>query len=103
MSNLDLYAITYNSDGTEGRGRELILGYARNRAVADEIVSDPRFARYCVMGVHNPESCKKYNVQRAKVAIFESASDLWRKEDEALRESALKKLTYPEKEALGLV
>ncbi|AXH59717.1 hypothetical protein [Pseudomonas amygdali] len=103
MSTQELYAITYNSDGTEGRGREVTLGYTRSRAVADEIVSDPRFAKYCVMGVHNPESCKKYNVQRANVVIFESASDLWRKEDDALRESALKKLTHQEREALGLV
>lgn len=103
MSTQELYAITYNSDGTEGRGHELTLGYARTRAVADQIVTDPRFSRYCVMGVHNPESCKKYNVRLAQVAIFESASELWGKEDEALRESALKKLSYAEKEALGLV
>lgn len=103
MSELDLYAITYNSDGTEGRGRDLTLGYARTRAVADQIVTDPRFAKYCVMGVHNPESCKKNNVHRSQVPIFDSASELWDKEDEALRESALSKLTLAEKEALGLV
>jgi len=103
MSTLDLYAITYNSDGTEGRGREIILGYAHTKEIAEAIVSNPRFARYCVMGVHNPESCRKYNVHRASVEIFETADGPWAEENEILRKAALSKLTQEEKEALGLV
>lgn len=103
MITQELFAITYNSDSTEGRGHTVTLGYAKSKKLAEEIVSDPRFGRFCVMGVHHAPDCRKYNVDEKTILIFESVDEPFDLEKQKLREQALKKLSQEEREVLGLV
>jgi len=98
----EMFAITYNADQTEGRGHEITLGYTQTQELAEAIVADPRFKRYCVMGFHNPADCIKYNVRPKSVLIFEAIDDPYNLEKQKLRERALAKLSKEERQALGL-
>jgi len=102
MITQELYAITYNSDLTEGRGYPITLGFAKSEALAKAIVSDPRFGRYCCMGFHNAQDCQKYNVSPKSVLIFESVEEPFDLEKQKIRDKALAKLTSEERELLGL-
>ncbi|AYG47870.1 hypothetical protein DV532_26665 (plasmid) [Pseudomonas sp. Leaf58] len=102
MTSQNLFAITYNSDTTEGRGYTITLGYTHTRELADAIVSDPRFSKYCCMGFHNAEECRKYSVRPAELLIFESVDELYDREQEAERQKALAKLNPRERKILGL-
>jgi hypothetical protein len=97
-----LFAITHNSDLTEGRGYTVILGYTRTQELANRIVSDKRFARWCGMGFHDAADCKKNNVRQQDVVIFENAEELYTRELDVERQKALAKLTDHDKQILGL-
>lgn len=102
MLRQTLFAITYNSDSTEGRGHTLILGYAKSQELAVQIVTDPRFSQYCVWGVHSPSDAVKYNVKETELTIFESVEEAYVIRDEWTRQKALEKLTAEERRVLGL-
>lgn len=102
MSSQNLFAITYNSDTTEGRGYTITLGYTHTRELADAIVSDPRFSKYCCMGFHSADECRKLNVRAAELRIFESVDELYDRELQAERQKALAKLDPRDRKVLGL-
>ncbi len=99
MNTQKLFAITSNSDTTEGRGRTIIHGYCKEKAHAVQIIEDERFyKKYGVMGC---PACKAENDAReTDIIIFDDPEEFFK---ENLRLQALKKLTKEEKEALGLV
>ena len=103
MEKLDLIKLTYNSDSTEGRGHSITIGYVRDDRVAQKIVDDPRFARFCVMGYHRPGS-QNYQKSNESVVIYDSAEEFWgdhNPEAEA-RRRALAKLTPEDIKVLGI-
>jgi len=102
MTSQNLFAITYNSDTIEGRGYTITLGYTQTRELADAIVSDPRFSKYCCMGFHNAEECRQLNVRPAELLIFQSVDELYDREREAERQKVLAKLDPRERKILGL-
>lgn len=102
MQSRKLYEITYNSDQTEGRGYTISLGFVTTQAEAFKIVDDKRFARWCVMGVHNPGS-ERYNVLERTIDIYDTAEEFWEKHDVVeKRKRALAKLTPEDRKVLGL-
>lgn len=98
-----LFAITHNSDLTEGRGHTVILGYTRTQELANAIVSDKRFSRWCCMGVHDARECQRHNVRKQDVVIFENAEEIYAREEDLERKKALAKLTDHDKKILGLI
>lgn len=102
MHRQTLFAITYNSDSTEGRGHTLTLGYAKSQELAVQIVTDPRFKQYCVWGVHSPTDAVKYNVRETDLVIFDTVDEAYVIPDEWTRQKALEKLTAEERRVLGL-
>lgn len=103
MNAQKLFAITSNSDTTEGRGRTLIHGYCKEKAHAVQIIKDERFyKKYGVMG------CPAYKAENdaleIDIIVFDNPEEFFSLHNkENLRLQALKKLTKEEKEALGLV
>lgn len=102
MHRQTLFAITYNSDSTEGRGPTLTLGYAKSQELAVQIVTDPRFKKYSVWGVHSAIDAVKYNVKETELIIFETVDEAYVIPDEQTRQRALEKLTAEERRVLGL-
>jgi hypothetical protein len=98
----NLFSVVYNSDTTEGRGHMVTLGFTRSRELAEAIVSDKRFSKYCGMGFHNVADCCKFNVRPAEVVIFESVEDMYGRDEAAERQTALAKLTPHERKLLKL-
>jgi hypothetical protein len=103
MEKLNLIKLTYNSDSTEGRGHSITIGYVRNDLVAQIIVDDPRFARFCVMGYHKPGS-QNYQKRPETVMIYDSAGEFWddHNPQAEARRRALAKLTPEDIKALGI-
>ena len=101
MQTLDLIAITSNSDTTEGRGHTIVHGYTDDPGIARAIVQDKRFAKYCVMGVQQPDDYKYYN-ERAVIKIFDSADEFFNNTKDEIRKRALSKLTAEDRESLGV-
>lgn len=102
MKTLNLFAVTYNSDSTEGRGRDIVLCRFEEKDSAIAVVSDKRYARYCVMGVHQPLSAIKYNVREENITIFSNPTDFWENTEDERRKKALAKLNPDEIKLLGI-
>jgi len=102
MNTTKLFELTHNSDQTEGRGYAIGIGYVTSMAEAKKIVDDPRWKRYCVMGVHSPGT-HYYDIRETDVMVFDSAEEFWeRHSTEGKKKAALAKLTCEEKQLLGL-
>ena len=103
METLKLVKITKNSDSTEGRGYEIIIGYVRDMRTADAIVDDKRFSQFCVMGAHSPGQQRRQR-DEVELPIYDTAEEFWHDhspEAEA-RRRALAKLTDEDRWVLGL-
>lgn len=99
---LTFYAVTKNSDSTEGRGHTIQLGHFANEGQALTCAKDKRYAKYCVMGYHDPKSAQ-YNVMPVHIKLYDNPEAFFAyHEKEAIRERALAKLNKEEREALGL-
>lgn len=97
-----LHALTYNDDLTEGRGRSVVLAHFETPEDALKVAADPRFSRWCVMGVHSPTNAK-YNVRSQTITVYNSAEEFWeRHEVDTKRAAALAKLTPEDRKVLGL-
>lgn len=101
MEFMNLFAVTTNSDLTEGRGRTIIKGYFRDKELAMATVNDKRYSRYCVMGVQDPHYAK-YMVQDAAIHIYSSVEDFFTNTVEDRRKAAIAKLTDDDLDALGI-
>jgi hypothetical protein len=101
MEIVEFTQIMSNSDTMEGKGHTIVHGYTRNAEIARAIVSDKRFARYCVMGVQSPDDYK-YMTKSVTIKIFESVDDFFHNSKEEIRKRALAKLSAAEREALGV-
>lgn len=103
METLKLVKITKNSDQTEGRGYDIVIGYVRDMKTADAIVDDKRFSRFCVMGVHSPGR-QKYQRAQVEIPIYDSPEEFWVEQspEAEVRRRALAKLTPEDRRVLGL-
>jgi hypothetical protein len=101
METLNLFAVTSNSDTTEGRGYTITHGYFHHNSIARAVVRDKRYRRYCTMGVQSPDDAK-YMVQEQSIIIFDSVEEFFQNTEEERRKRALAKLTPDEKKLLGL-
>lgn len=102
MQNLVLYAVTSNTDLTEGRGREFDVGYFYNEAGAHTVVKDKRYATFCTMGEQSSKDVE-YKVSKKVFPIYDSPSDFW--DTHSKSEKIIKifnKLTTEEQELLGI-
>jgi hypothetical protein len=102
MNTTKLFELTHNSDQTEGRGYAVGIGFVNSLAEAKKIVDDPRWKKYCVMGVHTPGS-HYYDIREVDVVLFSNAEEFWELHSiEAKKKAALAKLTDEDKVILGL-
>ena len=99
-TSIKYYELTYNSDGTEGRGYSVVAARFVNKADAVAVCNDKRFwGKHGVMGTKmNPE----HDVREVLAPLFDSVPDYWQYSEDEVRRKALAKLTDLEKKALGL-
>lgn len=102
MTRIKLYVLMADHDTTEGRGPMYELGYFRTYEDALKVRNDPRYARWCVMGVHRPVKEGTYEIREKVYLINESADEFWGNDEASRREKALAKLTVEERKLLGL-
>lgn len=100
MKTFETWCLTSNSDLTEGRGIDRVVARFSNERAARDAYSDPRFSRYCVMGVKGSDP--GYQLKQEVVVIHDTASSFWDNTREEVRKRAIAKLTVLEQEALGL-
>lgn len=99
---LTFYAVTKNSDSTEGKGYTIQLGHFANEGQALTCAKDKRYAKHCVMGVHDPDSARHY-VMPVHIKLYNDPEAFFAQYDKVvIRERALAKLNKEEREALGL-
>lgn len=102
MKKMKIYEALSNNDLTEGRGQTIVVA---SFAVGEDclrVVEDPRYSRWCVMGVHNRGSAH-YNMREREFVVYDSSKEFWDIHDKVIiRERALAKLTKQEREALGV-
>jgi len=99
-STLKFYELTYNSDGVEGRGPDVVAARFVRRDDAVAVCEDKRFwGKHGVMGT---KIDPKYHVREVVVPLFDSVPDYWNYDVEEVKKKALAKLTDAEKKALGL-
>lgn len=101
MDFLKLFAFTSNSDTVEGRGHTITHGYTREKSLAEAIVRDTRYARYCTMGVQQSDDYK-YMVRETNIRIYSSVDEYFENTPEARKARALAKLSDEDIEALGI-
>lgn len=89
----EVWEASYNSDSTEGRGRQIIAGYFIHKADAEAAVKN-----LGVMGT--PGDVRK--IPTPSFTIFESLEEYHAGNREEIRQKALRKLTAEEIEALDL-
>lgn len=99
---LTFYAVTKNSDSTEGKGYTIQLGHFANEGQALSCAKDKRYAKYCVMGVHHPDRAH-HDVIPVHIKLYDNPEAFFAHHDKlAIRERAIAKLNKEEREALGL-
>lgn len=99
---IHLFAVTHNSDLTEGRGHTVTLAHFEDKNEALKVVNDPRYKKWCVMGVHQPGR-EQHNVSERTIVVYHSAEEFWEQYDtDAKRARALAKLTPEDRKLLGL-
>jgi hypothetical protein len=101
MELINLFAVTSNTDLTEGRGATIVKGYFRERHIAEATVRDRRYSRYCVMGVQSDRDVK-YAVRDDTIRIYGSVEEFFGNTVEERKKRAIAKLTDDDLDALGL-
>ena len=103
MRTTEYFAITANSDTTEGRGHKFDTGVVfTNEADAIAFATSSRYKRWGVQGTVG----SKYDVRKCTTHIFDRLEDFDANWDTVQkveqREKALAKLTAEDRKALGL-
>lgn len=101
MELIKLFAVTSNTDLTEGRGGTIVKGHFREKHIADATVRDKRYSRYCVMGVQTPDDVK-YTVREDTIRIYSSVEEFFNNTQEERIKRAKAKLSDEDLDALGL-
>lgn len=101
MELIKLFAVTSNSDLTEGRGFTIVKGHFRERHIAEATVKDKRYSRYCVMGVQH-ETDAMYSVREDTFRIYRSVAEFFDNTVEERKKRAIAKLDDDDLDALGL-
>jgi hypothetical protein len=102
MTNpIKVFSINRNADTNEGRGPMVTMAYMNSKEEALKVVDDPRFARYCVQGIHRPGS-EHSAVAEINLHIYQTAEQFWNGIESQARRAALAKLTAEDRKLLGL-
>lgn len=101
MELINLFAVTSNTDLTEGRGITIVKGHFRERHIAEATVRDPRYSRFCVMGVQSDKDVK-YAVRDDTIRIYSSVEEFFGNIVEERKKRAIAKLNDDDLDALGL-
>lgn len=101
MELINLFAVTSNTDLTEGRGVTIVKGHFRERQIAEATVKDPRYSRYCVMGVQSSNDVK-YSIRNDTIRIYSSVNEFFDNTVEERKKRAIAKLSDDDLDALGL-
>lgn len=103
MFEQEIFNVRVNADQCEGRGPMVVLGRFSSKGVAEAIVRDPRFKRWCVQGQHNPEHELRYGaVQPETIRVFDTTEQFWAEQERDRRKEALAKLNAEDRKILGL-
>ncbi len=101
MELINLFAVTSNTDLTEGRGATIVKGHFRERHIAEATVRDQRYSRYCVMGYQSSQDAK-FQVRDDTIRIYSSVEEFFGNTVEERKKRAIAKLTDDDLDALGL-
>ena len=100
MKEITFYEVTYNSDGTEGRGTSLATGTGfTSQAAAMTYVRSAHYAQeHGVMGT--PGGI--HDIKPVTFRIYDSFDEWVRGQPDRKRAAALAKLTEEDRQVLGL-
>jgi hypothetical protein len=106
MKTVTVYAVTENTDKTEGRGQESDTGiYFQSKLEAVRFVSSDRYKKFAVQGVINPKYAE-HKVKLRTIALFDNVLDFDQNSEEMVKQQkiaeAKAKLSSEEIELLGL-
>jgi len=105
MKTVEYFEVTQNSDTTEGRGSTIGTGitFTTEKAAIDFVVSK-HYKKYSVMGQPVERRNASYHVDKVSVIVYDDVTDYEDNEESVrlnkLKESALKKLSADEQQAL---
>lgn len=99
MKIINATCLEVNMDLTEGRGPMKPFAYFSDRRDAEKLNNDPKFYKnHGVQGTPYGD----YNIKEVTIIVNDSIEEFWKGADEALKQSALKKLSEAERKVLGL-
>lgn len=98
----EVFIVQMNADQTEGRGPMIPVAGFNSYDHALKTVMDPRYKKYCVMGVHSPSNAK-YDIRDKPLTVYDTPEEFWLShDDEEKRKRARAKLTDEEARLLGI-
>lgn len=89
MQKITLWAVTSNTDLTEGRGHEYDVGYLRTKDAAEAAVKDKRYSKFCCMGVQGKNDVE-YMVKERIFTIYDNHEDFFQEHDTEARFKAIR-------------
>lgn len=84
MKSISLWAVTSNTDLTEGRGRKFDVGYFLTQEQAVATVMDKRYSKFCCMGVQSVKD-KDYMVEQRNFVVYDDPKDFFTEHDTVAR------------------
>ena len=99
---IEYWDVTITSGLTEGRGCTKVIGSFESKGLAESVVMDKRYARYCMMGVYPPDDCARHKISHKIVTLYDDAEEFWANTPEEIRKRALAKLDPEEIRILGI-
>lgn len=80
MKTITVWAVTSNTDLTEGRGYEYDVGYFNTHEHAINAVSDKRYSKFCGMGVQSPYDTN-YKIHERVFNVYDSPTEFFNEHD----------------------
>ena len=101
MQTIKCFEVMGNTDTTEGRGPMKVVARFSNYDEAVKYVkSTAYYKQWCVMGCQSTTDIR--NTRETAITILDTVEELGQMRTEALKASALAKLTAEERQALGV-